>query len=304
MDHSLNSVKMAFEHRFTGIIPRGEVWLGTDLLKKANLEDNLEGHIELIKRLGHDLLCLPLSSDLSMNRFLGYRYFSLKEVEEASRVRDSFLAVVIDGPFQRLVDKIGLMKVLTGWKRDPHEVAKEYEKEREKVDILLTQCLGLSVDSVIIADDLAGERSPFFDLYDIQDLLSPFYIQAVSEIHRGHSYALFHSCGNIKMIIPHLVSYGFDGLAAIQHRANDLIALKEQYGSKLTLMAGIDAEILEVEELGFHSLNEYKRLIQFLAPGGGFIICSSSGLYSGNFLERAQKFYRIADELFNDPFWL
>ncbi|MBS3906918.1 MAG: hypothetical protein KGZ49_07765, partial [Syntrophaceae bacterium] len=258
MDHSIVTVKKAFEHRLTGRIPRGELWLGTDLFKKADLEDNLEGHIELVKRLGQDFLCLSLSHDISMNKALGYRRFSLKEIEEASRISDLFLTAIIDGPFQRLAEKNGLMKILTGWKRERYEVAKEYEKERAEVDILITRCLELSVDSVIIADDLAGESSTFIDPSEIQDLFSSFYIQAVSQIHRGHSYALFHSCGNIKGLVPQLLSFGFDGLAAIQHRTNDLIGLKEKYGSNLTLMAGIDAEILEAGQISLSGMKEFE----------------------------------------------
>jgi uroporphyrinogen decarboxylase len=231
---------------------------------------------------------------------MGYRYFSLREVEVASKIRTFFLTVVVDGPFQRLTEKKGLMKILAGWKRERHEVAREFEKERAEVELLIAQCLELSVDSVIIADDLAGEHSLMIDPHDIQDLFSPFYVQAVSEIHRKHSYALFHSCGDITMIIPHLLSCGFDGLAAIQHRSNDLIALKENYGAKLTFMAGIEAEILEATEISMSALKEYERLIRSLTPGGGFIISSCSGLYSGDFLQRVQELYRIADELFSN----
>jgi hypothetical protein len=64
MDHSVEIVKMAFEHRLVGHLPRGEVWIGTDLLGKFNPEDNLEGHLTFMKRLGQDVLCLPLSNDL------------------------------------------------------------------------------------------------------------------------------------------------------------------------------------------------------------------------------------------------
>ena len=299
MDNSVDIVKKALAHQSLGRPPKAELWLGTGLLKKANLEDNLEGHLALIKRLGLDILCLPLSHGLSLNKAMGYRYFSLKELEEASGMSDLFLIALIEGPFQRLAQEKGLMEILTGWKRERHEVAKAYEKERAEVDILIKRCLELSVDAVIIADDLAGERSPFIDPSDIQDFFSPFYSQAVSEIHGVHSYALFHSCGNITMLIPHLISYGFDGLAAIQHRPNDLISLKETYGSRLTLMGGIEAEFLETGEMFLSGLREYERLVRALTPGGGFIICSCSGLYSGDFLERVQELYRIADELFS-----
>ena len=158
------------------------------------------------------------------------------------------------------------MKILTEWKREKHEFAKEYEKERAEIDILIKRCLELSVDAVIIADDLAGERSTFVDPHDIQDLFSPFYTQVVSEIHSRHSYALFHSCGNITMLIPQLVSYGFDGLAAIQHRTNDLISIKEKYGSSLTLMAGIDAEILEGPEMLFIQLEGIRKACTVPCP--------------------------------------
>ena len=88
-------------------------------------------------------------------------------------------------------------------------------------------------------------------------------------------------------------------MAAIQHRANDLISLKEKYGSSLTFMAGIEAEMLEAVEMSLSGLKEYRRLVRSLSQGGGFILCSSSGLYSGDFLERIHELYRIADELFN-----
>ena len=149
---------------------------------------------------------------------------------------------LIDGPFQRLVEKRGLMSVLTGWSREREEFKKAYEQERVSVDALIRKCLELPIGAVVIADDVAGERAPFVSPDDLQELCAPFYTQTLSEIHSGHGYALLHSCGNITTLIPDLVSYGFDGLAAIQHRTNDLITLKNRYGSTLTFMAGIEAE--------------------------------------------------------------
>jgi len=299
MSRSVEIVKKVFEHRFVDRLPRGELWLGTDLLRKANLEDNLEGHVTLIERLNQDILCLPLSNYISTNKGFGYRYFSLKELKEASKMRALFLVALIDGPFQRIGEEKGLMKTLSAWKQERDEVAKEYEKERKEVNRLIESSLELSVDAIIIAEDLAGEGSLFFDPMHIEEMFAPFYTWAVSKIHSGDSYALFHSCGNITRLIPQLVSYGFDGLAAIQHPVNNLFTLKEKYGLNLTLMAGIEAEMLGAVEMPLSGLKEYRRLVRSLSQGGGFILCSSSGLYSGDFLERIHELYRIADELFN-----
>ena len=112
MDNSVNTVNRTFEHNLSGRIPKGELWLGTDLIQKAGLEDNLEGHLTLANRLGHDVLCLPISINAAVNKTLGYRYFNLEELEEMSRISDLFLIPIIDGPFQRITEKKGLMFIL------------------------------------------------------------------------------------------------------------------------------------------------------------------------------------------------
>ncbi len=296
--NKVHFIRRAFEHRTSARIPRGELWLGTKLLKKADLEDNLEGHIELIERLGQDLICLPVSNDLLFNKALGYRYFRVKELEEASKIRDLFVMVVIDGPFQMLTVKKGLMNLLLEWKRERNTTIKEYEKEVEKIYPLLDHILEQAVDAVIIADDLAGERAPLIDPRDIQELFSPFFIQAISKIHNRQSYALLHSCGNISVLLPQLITYGFDGLAAIQHRTNDLIALKKEYGSHLTFLAGIDGALLEAKVISSSLLDQFQRLLRSLHEGGGFILSSCTGLYSDIFFERVRELYQIADDLF------
>jgi len=211
-------IKNVFSHGTPNHILKGELWLGTDLLKRAGLEDNLKGHLKIIDLLGQDILCLPISNKQSFNKTLGYRYFNLKELKELPKQREFYLMVVIDGAFQRLVEKMGLMQILTRWRREMNEFLKEFEKEQKEVDVLIRRCIELSVDAFIIADDLASENSTLINPKDIQDIFYQFYIKAVSEIHQGYAHALFHSCGNIRLIIHQLVLYGFDGISGIQHR--------------------------------------------------------------------------------------
>ena len=62
-----NRVKSAFQHLQTEHIPKGELWLGADILKKADLEDNLEGRLHLVKRLKHDMICLSTAREECKN---------------------------------------------------------------------------------------------------------------------------------------------------------------------------------------------------------------------------------------------
>jgi uroporphyrinogen-III decarboxylase len=290
-------IQEAFAHRLPDRIPRGEVWLGPEVFARAGLADDLLGHLTLIERLGHDCLCLPFDRILSRHPVLEYRYFNAKELGKAVSLKGPFIMAIVDGPWQRLVDQRGLLPCLTAWQRDRDEVRAAYANE-EKVSLaLIRECLERDVDAVIIAEDLAHEHAPFFDVGETQTPFGPFYMEAIAHIHEGKAYALFHSCGKIVPFIPYLVSFGFDGLAAIQHCANDLIAIKEQYGGSLTIMAGIEGEMLVPGALSKAGREEFIRLVRALHSGGGFILCSGSGLYAGDFLERVQELYRIADEI-------
>ena len=285
--------EVAFQHLQTEYLPKGELWLGADILKKAGLEDNLEGRLHLVKRLKHDMICLSTAREPYMNEALGYRYFPVSTIQEVLDTTDLFVMAVIDGPFQRLVEKKGLMKVLTGWVSERETFLKAYENEWTDVEDLLDRCLEHPVHGVVIADDLAGDRGTFFHPQDINRFASPFYDRAVSKIHEADAFALFHSCGNITKIMPQLLSNGFDGLAAVQDRTNDLMSLKARYGSQLVFMAGIEGEILDKAELSPSDLENLGERLHSLSQGGGFILSSSCGLYSGRFLERVLTVYRL-----------
>jgi hypothetical protein len=292
-------VQQTFAHQEARRIPRGELWLGPEIFARAGIADDLDGHITLIERLGHDCLCLPFDRTLSRHLALGYRYFNAQELGKAVGSKGPSVMAIVNGPWQRLVDRQGLLPCLTAWQRDRDKVRVDYANEEKASLALIGECLERDVDAVIIAEDLAHEGAPFFNVIESLALFAPFYRGAIANIHDGKAYALFHSCGKIVSFIPYLVSYGFDGLAGIQHRANDLIAIKEGYGGSLTIMAGIEGEMLVPQALYNAERERFSRLVRALQPGGGFILCSGSGLYAGDFLARVEELYRIADEITN-----
>jgi uroporphyrinogen decarboxylase len=290
-------VKKAFEHQTAAKIPKGELWLGTELFTKTGLEDNLPGHIKLVKRLGQDLMCLPIAESPSVNKVLGYSYFSPNDLHEATQLTDLFLIAIVDGPFQRMTEKHGLMKVLSGWMRERDNFLKQYKQEQSRVEHLLDQALKAQVDAVVIAEDLAAEKGPLINPAEIRKFFAPFYTGVVSKIHSGGLYALLHSCGQLTTLLPQFVESGFDGLAAIQHRTNNLAAIKEAYGAHLTIMAGIDGDLLEMAQTAPAAMKQFKKLLRALRPHGGFILSSCTGLYSGNFYKKIEELYGIANDL-------
>ncbi|WP_300463295.1 uroporphyrinogen decarboxylase family protein [Desulfobacula sp.] len=296
----MNRINISMSNRPVHSIPRGELWLGTDLLKRAGYTDTLENHFRLVDQLGQDMICLPIADDTSHRPVLGYRYFDCRDLNQATRNRDRFVAAVVDGPFQELTNRMGLMAVLTGWVQKRPEMARAYAVEQTKVLELISGCLDQGVHAVVIAEDLAADQGLLMSPTDIGTLCSSFYTRAVPIIHEANARAFLHSCGNITQLITLIKTWQVDGLASVQHRANDLPGLRNALGSSLVIMAGIDAELLASDDPRPDVLKDFENLITSLAPGGGLILSSSCGLYSGDFFERIQRIYAMADRLVED----
>lgn len=275
-------------------VPKGEVWLGTDLLKQAGFADTLKNHFSMADRLGQEMVCLPVTDNTINKPSLGYRYFEYADLKTAVQIGGRFIAAVVDGPFQELVNGMGLMNVLIGWGRDRGQVIKAYEKEQTRILDLIFQCLDMGVQGIIITDDLAADQGPMISPKDIEMLCTGFYRESVNSIHKAGLPVFLHSCGKIKQLIKLICSWQIDGLAAVQHSINNLPELRNLMGPNHVIMAGIDTQLL-VTELSEEMVLEFTDLLKAMTPGGGFILSSSCGLYSGDFLDRIKKLYALAD---------
>jgi uroporphyrinogen decarboxylase len=294
----IQRIKAAFEGKVPNELPKGELWIGREVFRRAKLEDDVASHLTLRRELGMDFVFLPLSEESRHHPTQGYRYFNSEEVKEASIISDLFVGVVVDGPFQRMVEKKGLIRILTSWKKEEGEFAKEYRRESHAVEDLIMRTLDRPIGAVVLAEDVATEKSTWVKPEEVRETFFPFYSKVVAQIHNAGAYALYHSCGNIGELVRDLIHCGFEGLAAVQGGSMNLISLREVYGSRLVLMAGIDGDLLQRDQLPQPQMDRFSRLIRSLSRGGGYILCSSCGLYSGDFLERLLELYQTAQDAF------
>ncbi len=283
---------------FSSPLPKGELWLGTDLLARAGFEDTLDTHFRLAEQLGHEVVSFPVALETEHKPSLGYRFFSVGDLGRAtSAVGDRLVAAVVDGPFQELVNRLGMVAVMKDWMRRREAFSKVFETQQSRILELIRRCLDQGVRLVVIADDLAASNGPLLNPADIVSLCGEFYTRAVQLIHAACGRVFWHCCGNITSLIPHISTWGVDGLAAVQHGVNNLIALSEALGPNASLMAGIESELLEEDPPPQKSMDDFKTIVSTLAPSGRLILCSSCGLYRGVYLRRIKKIYAVADNL-------
>jgi uroporphyrinogen decarboxylase len=96
---------------------------------------------------------------------------------------------------------------------------------------------------------------------------------------------MFHSCGAVRQIIPGLCESGIDALNPVQVRAKgmDLAELKRQFGARLTFHGCMDHQ--QVLPFGSEEQvrSEVRRVIEIMAPGGGFCLAASHDLMLDDF---------------------
>lgn len=275
--------------------PKGELWLGTRLFTDTGIEDTLENHAVLARRLNHALVSLSVAQKGRIMPELGYHYFHAEDIHTAVLNFDLPVFAVVDGPFQQLVNSMGLMDVLTGWVTERDEVNTAYQMEAEKTCALISEILEQPPAAVVIADDMAFDKGPFINPDDMNTLCSPFYDRAVHQVHDKGLPVFLHSCGKIDRLVPAIKSWEIDGFAAIQSPLNDLTGLYRQFDEAIVFLGGIECGLLEKEQVSQAELGDLKALVTELAPGGNIIFGSSSGLYKPEYMSRIDKIYAVID---------
>lgn len=79
--------------------------------------------------------------DLFIRPDLAYRYFSVAEVRQALGLSRRPVLALVDGPFQEMVNQMGLMAVFTAWGRERKRVVHTYEALSRKVGRLMAERL-------------------------------------------------------------------------------------------------------------------------------------------------------------------
>ena len=143
-------------------------------------------------------------------------------------------------------------------------------------DIIL-DIVGENVLLISEADDLASQNGPLISPKLYRELIKPRHTQLFSMIKKKAKtkvYIFFHSCGAVRELIPDLIESGIDILNPVQVSAAgmDTRELKREFGKDITFWGGgVDTQYVLPRGSKQEVVDEVKRRIEDLAPGGGFV---------------------------------
>jgi uroporphyrinogen decarboxylase len=139
-------------------------------------------------------------------------------------------------------------------------------------------CVGPYIDVFTFWDDMAGQNGWLIkpDLY--RKLIKPKQKRLVEAIKQKTNAKLFyHSCGATRGLIPDLIEIGFDILNPVQVSAKNMNTkeLKAEFGKDITFWGGgVDTQHVLPFGKPQEVVDEVKRRIDDLAPGGGFVFAA------------------------------
>jgi uroporphyrinogen decarboxylase len=141
------------------------------------------------------------------------------------------------------------------------------------------------VEFIVINSDYGYNAGPFLSPAMFDEFVTPYLAEIVDEIHRQGIPAILHSDGNLREILPSIVSTGIDGYQSIDPQGGmDLADVKQRYGDKLILMGNVRTALLqEPDDLAIRTA--VRDCIRIGAPGGRYVFSTSNCIFKGMPLE-------------------
>ena len=143
---------------------------------------------------------------------------------------------------------------------------------------ILEEIIDLPIDIIDIADDIAGTHATLASPAMMDELWVPYLDDMVKVIRKNTCPIMFHCCGKLDYILPHLVRNKVEAIHPVQPAANDIRSVKKEWGEYITLIGNINIEGTMAFGTPDQVRSEARDLIDDLAGNSGYVCASSHSI--------------------------
>jgi hypothetical protein len=143
--------------------------------------------------------------------------------------------VILSGFFERLISLMDFENAAVALIEDPDLVSAFFAKLAD-MNILIVEHYKkyFHVDSIMLHDDWAAQRAPFFSVETARKVILPHLKRVIDRTHEMGLQFTHHCCGNVFNMIPLMIEAGADA-TQVQEDALDFAKALELYGEKIRL---------------------------------------------------------------------
>ena len=198
---------------------------------------------------------------------------------EAARDRDTPLSISFNGPFWQIREWVGMENLCVMMLDDPEFVMDMADFWMEFISATVKQITDrVELDCVHMSEDMAFKAHPMISPAMTRQFLKPSYVRWVEEVKAsGCPLIDMDSDGAIDLLIPIWIESGINVCDPIEVAAgNDIVAFREQFGTKMAYRGGIDKRAIAAG--GEVMRAEVMRVVPPLLKDGGFIPSCDHGV--------------------------
>jgi uroporphyrinogen decarboxylase len=146
-------------------------------------------------------------------------------------------------------------------------------------------------DGFWTSDDLGHQRGPMISPETFREFMVPYYRQVSETLNQCNMHFWLHSCGDNSLLMEDLIESGVNVFHPVQKHCMDEKSIAEQFGDRITFLAGIDVQHTLQEKSPAAIREEVRFLIDtFDRPDGGMCIAAGNGIVSGTPIENIEAF--------------
>jgi uroporphyrinogen decarboxylase len=136
-------------------------------------------------------------------------------------------------------------------------------------------------DFVVFGDDYGGKAGPLVSPAMFREFFLPGIRRVVTAAKELDLWVIKHTDGNVTSILDPLIETGIDGFHPSDPSAGmDIVEVQRRFGDRICVIGGIDAGDPLSRWSASAVVDEVRRRVDDLAPGGGWIIASSNSLHA------------------------
>ena len=154
------------------------------------------------------------------------------------------------------------------------------------------------IDFFRIGDDFGTQQGLLMDNDTWKQYIQPAFMQMADTAKKYGAHYYQHTCGAVRDLIPDLIDTGVEVLDPIQVKANRMVPaeLKAEFGNRLCFSGGVDEQDLLPNGTPEQVKEEVHKLLDDMAPGGGFFIGPTHNFQDDISTENIVALYEAAKE--------
>ena len=196
----------------------------------------------------------------------------IKNLQERYFVAASFLP-----PFEIMRALVGTRELIIEFIREPRTISYIFNVLGDFLTEAGKSLIDAGVDGLWAWEDLGYSRGPFISPLLYRKFLAPLHKRIFSEFRKRNLPVIYHTDGDVRMLIPDLIDSGVTALQPLETKAGmDVRELKEEYGAVLAFIGNMDVRKLSgsLEDVK----EEFVSKVPIAAEGGGYILHSDHSI--------------------------